>query len=212
MHIGIIDFSTQYKEKLESHLLSFCEIGGVITGSDIDDFIIKTKKVKAISLILIHGRAIKTTPFRKLQKFKNNFRSSRIVVIHIESELKINSDLIQHKLIFHDINVLSDEHLLKLIEDIKDKIKRLSLELLFTMLKNENKKSIRSFSTISSNLTNRELEVMKYLLRGMTYNEIAHSLQISPHTVNDHIKKIYHKLNINSKGELMSIYMMRSPE
>lgn len=35
----------------------------------------------------------------------------------------------------------------------------------------------------------------------MTYNEIADSLGISPKTVPNHIKSIYRKLEVGSRGE-----------
>ena len=56
-------------------------------------------------------------------------------------------------------------------------------------------------------LTKRELDVMDYLLKGLSYKEIAEKLYISYTTVNDHIKKIYHKLGINSKGELLALFI-----
>ena len=52
-------------------------------------------------------------------------------------------------------------------------------------------------------LTKRETEVINEILKGSTYKEIANELNISFNTVNDHIKKIYEKLNVNSKTELV---------
>lgn len=43
-------------------------------------------------------------------------------------------------------------------------------------------------------LTRREIEVLKYLNQGYTYNEVAAELDISRNTVHTHIKKIYEKL------------------
>jgi DNA-binding NarL/FixJ family response regulator len=56
-------------------------------------------------------------------------------------------------------------------------------------------------------LTKREIEVVHFLLKGMSYKEIANSLNISFFTVNDHVKNIYTKLDINSKGELLSLFI-----
>jgi DNA-binding NarL/FixJ family response regulator len=53
-------------------------------------------------------------------------------------------------------------------------------------------------------LTKKESEVVEYFLRGFTYKQIAMCMQISVSTVNDHQKKIYKKLNITSKYELMA--------
>ena len=53
-------------------------------------------------------------------------------------------------------------------------------------------------------LTVRENEVLAQLVNGLAYKEIANVLGISVTTVNDHIKNIYNKLNVNSKAELIS--------
>ena len=53
-------------------------------------------------------------------------------------------------------------------------------------------------------LTNREREIMKFICEGLTYKEIAERMFITPFTVNQHLKKIYLKLKVRSKGELIS--------
>jgi len=50
-------------------------------------------------------------------------------------------------------------------------------------------------------LTKRETEVLKHIARGNTFSEIAESLFLSPHTIIHHVKQIYKKLAVNSRGE-----------
>lgn len=59
-------------------------------------------------------------------------------------------------------------------------------------------------------LTSREAEVADCILSGMSYKLIASRINVSENTVRDHIKRIYRKLNINSKGELHSLSRNRS--
>jgi DNA-binding CsgD family transcriptional regulator len=42
---------------------------------------------------------------------------------------------------------------------------------------------------------------------GQSYKMIADSCDITLETVRDHIKKIYKKLQINSRGELVSMFL-----
>lgn len=51
-------------------------------------------------------------------------------------------------------------------------------------------------------LTAREQEVTQLLLRGATTIQVARRLEISPHTVSDHIKAIFEKTSARSRGEL----------
>lgn len=55
-------------------------------------------------------------------------------------------------------------------------------------------------------LTDKESEVVKLLLRGYTYKAMSENLFISENTLKYHIKNIYQKLNINSKMELIKIF------
>ena len=53
----------------------------------------------------------------------------------------------------------------------------------------------------SNPLSERETEILQLLAKGMSFNEIGDILTISPHTVTAHIKKIYRKLQVHSRGE-----------
>ena len=56
-------------------------------------------------------------------------------------------------------------------------------------------------------LTKREQDVLEQLLKGFTYKEIANVLSLSVTTINDHIKNIYKKMNVNSKAELLTVFL-----
>lgn len=56
----------------------------------------------------------------------------------------------------------------------------------------------------SYDLTQRESEVVPLLARGLSNKEIAAEMCISPHTVNDHIKTIFAKCDVTSRGELVA--------
>ncbi len=55
------------------------------------------------------------------------------------------------------------------------------------------------------NLSPKENEVLKLLARGLSYKMIADELGISYFTVNNHVKKIYEKLQVHSLGEAVAI-------
>lgn len=50
-------------------------------------------------------------------------------------------------------------------------------------------------------LSPREAEVLNLLVRGLSFADISEVLNISPHTVTAHMKKIYRKLQVHSRGE-----------
>ena len=56
-------------------------------------------------------------------------------------------------------------------------------------------------STEIAPLSQREAEILALLAKGISFADIGDILSISPHTVTAHIKKIYRKLQVHSRGE-----------
>jgi DNA-binding NarL/FixJ family response regulator len=52
-----------------------------------------------------------------------------------------------------------------------------------------------------STLSARESEVLGLITKGFNFAEIARLLEVSPHTITAHVKKIYQKLAVHSRGE-----------
>lgn len=55
------------------------------------------------------------------------------------------------------------------------------------------------------NLSAKETEVLKFLSQGLSYKMIADQMGISFFTVNNHVKKIYEKLQVHSMGEAIAL-------
>ena len=61
-----------------------------------------------------------------------------------------------------------------------------------------------SAKTESFNLSDREKEILSCLVKGMSYKLIADACFISIDTVRGHIRNIYEKLHVHSKGEAIA--------
>lgn len=64
-------------------------------------------------------------------------------------------------------------------------------------------------STLIEKLTKKEMKVAEGLKMGLSYKMIAFENQLTIDTVRFHVRNIYRKLEINSKGELINL-MFRS--
>ena len=52
-----------------------------------------------------------------------------------------------------------------------------------------------------SPLTHRETEILTIFAKGLSYNETAETLNVSPHTIREHVKSIYKKMSVHSRNE-----------
>lgn len=54
---------------------------------------------------------------------------------------------------------------------------------------------------VDDRLTAREIQLLTAFAAGQSYKEAARTMGISPHTVGNHVKSIYRKLEVNSRSE-----------
>jgi|GEM_PF-4890654 len=82
-----------------------------------------------------------------------------------------------------------------------------SCEELFSQIHQEEFKHTKELPEphVFSVLTKKEKSVVKMLLDGMSVRSISYNEKISENTVKTHIRNIYHKLEINSKYELIKL-------
>jgi len=52
-----------------------------------------------------------------------------------------------------------------------------------------------------SPLTEREAEILQLVAKGLSFGDVGATLGVSAHTVVTHVKKIYRKLSVHSRGE-----------
>ena len=57
----------------------------------------------------------------------------------------------------------------------------------------------------TENLSEREMQVLKFLVDGLNYKNIAEKLDISPNTIRKHIDNIYKKLYVTSRAQAVTI-------
>ena len=58
-------------------------------------------------------------------------------------------------------------------------------------------------------LSDREIEVLTLLVKGLNHKMVAAQLHISPFTVGNHVKKIYQKLHVHNSSEAVAIALQK---
>lgn len=62
-----------------------------------------------------------------------------------------------------------------------------------------------SFLMQEAGLTQREADVARLVCEGLSDKEIAKKIHLSPHTVKDHLKRIYSKFRVHARVQLVSL-------
>jgi len=137
-------------------------------------------KSETIDLILISTKLLEENSLNTLIKQFDNQRPSLIAFTAEEESKFENNNLFAERLSITESKT-----------DILNKLNRLMDNLLGERLENE-----------SSELSEREKDILKQVALGLTNNEIADKLFISSHTVITHRKKITKKLGIKSVSAL----------
>lgn len=110
--------------------------------------------------------------------------------------------------------LLKDEKLSVIIECIEQlvevggapmspRIARKALSLLMKSSIPQNEKN--AVEKNDTDLSSREMEVLKLTVDGYDYKAVAEKLFLSTHTVRKHIANIYHKLHVTSKAQAIKI-------
>ncbi len=58
-----------------------------------------------------------------------------------------------------------------------------------------------------SHVTGREQEIIGCVCQGLSNDEIARELALSPHTVKAHLNRIFKKFNVTTRSKLMNLAM-----
>jgi DNA-binding CsgD family transcriptional regulator len=92
------------------------------------------------------------------------------------------------------------------------KFERTRTDALLKDIQNSQKERKSTRETVESlDLTAREKEVTALILAGDSQKMIAAKLKVSFSTVSFHVRNLYRKLNIQSKGELFALFLAAEP-
>ena len=99
------------------------------------------------------------------------------------------------------------EEFLDAIADIKQGGSPMTSAIARKVVQSFQKPSAHRLTDEGAPLSPREKEILDLLARGYLYKEIAEKLKISVPTVNAHIRNMYEKLHVHSRGQAVARYL-----
>ncbi len=136
-----------------------------------------------------------------IQHFRKRTPSSRIIILTVFDDDKNIFNAICHGAVGYLLKSSSSEEICNYIELVLKGGAVMTPQIASKVLTMFTQFSV---PTGTYGLTEREKELLKLLVNGMSKKHIAGHLNISLHTVNTHLKNIYAKLQVHSQIDMVS--------
>ena len=204
--VGLIEDDPQLRLNFETYFSLDTEVDIVFTFSSIEQFISKQNQIKTDPfLVFIDIGLPGISGVEGVGIISKYYPNAHLVILSGNTDNDIIWQSIAKGASGYLLKPVSFKEIKKQIEIVKNGGALISTEIAQVLIGKVNKLGKEKRSSYENDkLTVRENEVLAQLVNGLAYKEIANVLGISVTTVNDHIKNIYNKLNVNSKAELIS--------
>lgn len=206
--IGIIEDDHNLRDNIEKFFSLYTDITIVFSVNSIEKFLSENKSLtQEPYLIFIDIGLPGISGIEGISLIRKTYPNAHIVMISGTCNEDSAWEAVSAGANGYLLKPLSLKKIIEQIDIIKNNGALISPEVASMLFSKIAQKTKEKEAKIEGVLTKRELDVVDYLLKGQSYKEIANQLFISYSTVNDHIKKIYAKLEINSKGELLALFI-----
>jgi DNA-binding NarL/FixJ family response regulator len=196
--IAIIEDDEVVRNTVSSFLSRETDFNCVIIASSVDDFMAKSAKLVQLDIVLTDIGLPGMNGIEAIPLLRKKFPDVSVVMLSVY----IDSDHIFKALCAGAVGYLQKDTPL---EDVVDSLKVIHKGG-SAMSPAIARKVVDYFApkrTYNEPLTAKERQVIAAMVEGCSYKMIAHRLGIGLETVRHHIKNIYRKLHVNSKGEVI---------
>lgn len=200
INIAIIEDDEEIREMLISYFSKVETFNCVADADSVEGFLAKCDKKTEVDAIILDIGLPKISGIEGIPIIKSRFPGADILMLSVHDD---------EERIFKSLCAGASGYILKHtpIEKIKEAVESLaeggapmSPKIARKVIEYFNPKKKRA----ESELTQREREITAALVDGASYSAISECLNISIHTVRQHIRSIYKKLHVNSKAEVIS--------
>jgi DNA-binding NarL/FixJ family response regulator len=174
------------------------ELNCLIVAVSVEDFFVQAENVESPDIVLSDIGLPGLTGIEAIPLIKKKFPASSIIILSVYAD----SDRIFKALCAGAVGYLQKDTPVNEILDCIHIISKGGSAMSPTIAR----KVVEYFSpkrTYNEPLTAKEQQVIATMVDGLSYKMIASRLGITLETVRQHIKNIYRKLHVNSKGEVI---------
>ena len=207
--IAIVDDKSQNRISLSEKINYSGEIEIVLTARNGNDFLEQLKKMPAgkhPQLVLMDIDMPEMNGIETVRNCHSLYSDIKYIMLTVFDDDDKLFDAIQAGA---DGYLLKEERVDMIVNAIKEVIEKQGAPMspsiarkalnLLTSAKREDT------AEVNTTLSDREMDILKGLVKGLDYKKIAEELFISPFTVRTHISNIYEKLHVTSKIQAVKL-------
>lgn len=200
-HIGLVIEDATYRRELARAIQ---DLSGhrVVFSTDSDEEAIAQLEQEPADLVIVELGRPRSNGVELLRRLSSNNPGTEIMVITVEEDEALLFEALRAGALGYLWKGTLPAEVINAIADLRKGG--------VPMSKGVARRIVQAFNTRHegtqdlppvSTLTNRETEILGMLAQGLTYQNVAHRLKLSAHTVHSHIRNIYRKLQVNSRSE-----------
>ena len=203
IRVGVLDDSKTALPYYNSFLSTQLDVEVVFAFSGLTELQLKRESVNVPDLLLVDLENEENCGIGSLPMLVKSFPGCKIIMLTSSEEKCDVITALKRGAVGYIIKSEDGFSLYGAIKTTMERGSYISPEAVWNVVKELQKKPGDALEGI---LSRREKEVVDFLKNGLSYKEIATEMFISVHAVNQHLKKIYKKLKVKSKGELLAKY------
>lgn len=196
--LALIEDDEVIRKSLAAFFSRQQELDCLIVADSVEDFLVKSEQVEKLDIVLSDIGLPGMTGIEGIPLIKKKFTDASIVMLSVYAD----SERVFKALCAGAVGYLQKD---TPVEEIVDCINIISKGG-SAMSPAIARKVVEYFApkrTYNEPLTAKEQQVITAMVDGLSYKMIAARLGITLETVRQHIKNIYRKLHVNSKGEVI---------
>ena len=211
MNIAIIEDNTKYRECLASSLNAFpdCVVIHAL-GNALNITANFEKQIPDVALLDLNMPGL--DGLSAMKEIATNFPEVQVVILSVNAELDMVVKCMEYGA--KGYLVKDKDSIVKIVDSLRMLHSgnyneefplngTLASKVLLHFVNNEKKVADKLGDY---KLTERQKEILKELHKGKSYKQIADECSISVETLNSHVRAIYPKLNIKSRGEISKFF------
>lgn len=201
--------NTNYPETIKILITGYSDIEAVINSinkAQIYRYVSKPFLVEEMRLILNNAVNLYNLKKQNIDLINQLIKTNKVLR---EQNINFNAKIVERTTELKNFYDNKLSYFVKIAQEFSDSLSEFNLSI------DKSNKSDNSIintiefekKMISFNLSKRERQITELLLKGLSYNQISNTLNISESTVITHKQNIYKKLSVNNRDSLIALLL-----